>query len=70
MTAVLGSSTKPRDFVPGDPAGIRADATAWTAVADRLDSVVSGLKTAEVDGWSGKAADRFEAIFTQLEAAK
>jgi hypothetical protein len=59
VKAELGQSTNPRDFVPGDPTTIRSDATAWTAVADRLDDVVFELSTIEVEGWEGDAADAF-----------
>ncbi|MGX5695402.1 putative T7SS-secreted protein [Agromyces soli] len=59
MSAELGSSLNPRDFVPGDPAAIREDASALTAVADRLDDAVARLSSIQADGWTGAAGDAF-----------
>lgn len=62
--AELGETNDPRQLVPGDPATVRATATALRNRADALEQAGIGLRRIDtIDGWSGSAGDAFRAKF-------
>lgn len=57
--AGLGTTTDPRELVPGNVAAVRSEAEAMTARAGRLDDAADALARVRVPGWSGEAAEAF-----------
>ena len=62
--AELGDTSDPSELIPGNPAVVKATATALRSRADALEQAGVGLKKiGTVDGWAGPAGDAFRAKF-------
>lgn len=60
--AELGETTDPRVLVPGNAAGIDQTATSWRRLSSVAERASAALKVLGVpEGWTGEAADAFEA---------
>ncbi|MFJ9949127.1 putative T7SS-secreted protein [Kitasatospora sp. NPDC091207] len=64
MAKELGSTSDPKELVPGDPESISSTCAWLKSYGDTLHSTGEGLKKIDtVEGWSGKAGDAFRSAF-------
>ena len=65
MAAELGSTTNPKDLIPGEPEAISNDLRGLVANIQKLAPISQGLGNIDPFGWVGKASDSFRDIFRQ-----
>ncbi|EOM75829.1 RHS repeat protein [Rhodococcus rhodnii] len=61
----LGQTEDPRELVRGDVGAIDEAASTLTEMGSSIDSTGSALRAVDAAGWSGDAAESFDAVFDQ-----
>lgn len=64
----LGQTDEPRELVRGDPSVISEATAVLTELASGIAEVGGSLATIDAAGWTGSAADAFDAVYDQQPA--
>ena len=59
MAAALGSTTDPKEFIPGDTKKLGELVTTLNSWSGKFDGVGDGLRDLRISGWTGKVSDAF-----------
>ncbi|WP_405619825.1 putative T7SS-secreted protein [Streptomyces sp. NBC_00076] len=59
MAAALGSTTDPKELIPGDTKKLGELVTTLNSWSGKFDGVGDGLRDLRISGWTGKASDAF-----------
>ncbi|GAB2650029.1 putative T7SS-secreted protein [Prescottella soli] len=61
----LGQTTDPRELIRGDAGAVNEAVTTLTELGTNIGSTGTALRTVDAAGWTGEAADAFQAVFDQ-----
>ncbi|MGW3205414.1 putative T7SS-secreted protein [Streptomyces sp. NPDC001135] len=59
MADELGSTSDPKDLIPGDPGKLTGLATTLTGWSKKFEKIGDGLRDLRIQGWTGQASDVF-----------
>ncbi|MFI9252850.1 putative T7SS-secreted protein [Streptomyces sp. NPDC053069] len=59
MASELGSTSDPKDLIPGDPEKLTGLATTLTGWSKKFEKIGDGLRDLKIPGWTGQASDVF-----------
>ncbi|MFF4492107.1 putative T7SS-secreted protein [Streptomyces sp. NPDC001544] len=59
MATELGSTTDPKELIPGDTGKLATLASTLTSWSKKFDKIGDGLRDVKIPGWRGQASDAF-----------
>lgn len=59
MATELGSTTDPKELIPGDTGKLTELASSLTGWSKKFDKIGDGLRDLKISGWKGEASDAF-----------
>lgn len=65
MGAALGSTTDPKELIPGDAKKMGELVTTFNGWSKKFDGVGDGLRDLKISGWTGKASDAFWPVLSK-----
>ncbi|MGO4205036.1 putative T7SS-secreted protein [Rhodococcus sp. TAF43] len=64
----LGQTTDPRELIRGDAGAVNEAVTTLTELGTNIGSTGTSLRTVDAAGWTGDAADAFQAVYDRQPA--
>ncbi|MGW2642233.1 putative T7SS-secreted protein [Streptomyces sp. NPDC001348] len=65
MATELGSTTDPKELIPGDTGKLATLASTLTSWSKKFDKIGDGLRDVKIPGWRGQASDAFWPTLTK-----